>query len=185
VTPEDITLEERVAALEALLLPRDPAWTDEQAAEFGTEFERHLSEGPFKLREYEVRPLPPVPVLTPETAMALAREYVTIVRPGEVLAVRLPMDFRGEAMDRVREFACRVGREAGVKVAFIPGEEFGVAQAAGGSVHVEVPVTATPGKVFTDPRYQRELQRAVQEVTVRHARLNPGGGKPADDADRD
>ncbi len=88
---------------------------------------------PFELRKYEpVRLLPASPVLTPETAKALAREYVTIVKPGEVLAVRLPMNFQSDDMDRAREYARQVERETGVKVAFIPGEEFGVAQTAGG-----------------------------------------------------
>jgi TP901 family phage tail tape measure protein len=50
--------------------------------------------------------------------------------------------------------------------------------AAGPVVHVTVPVTATgtASGVFTDPRYQQDLQAAVQEVTLRHAQLNPTNG---------
>lgn len=115
-------VEERVAAIEALLLPRVPEWTAEQAAEFREKFAQ-LGAG------HEIRLLPPAPVLTPETAKALVRECVTIVRPGEVLAVRLPLSFTSGDLDYAREYARTVEREAGVKVAFIPGEELGVAQA--------------------------------------------------------
>jgi hypothetical protein len=40
-------LEERVAALEALLLPREPEWTPEQAEEFRAEFEQRAAAGGF------------------------------------------------------------------------------------------------------------------------------------------
>jgi hypothetical protein len=121
-------LEDRIAAIEAALLPPQIEWTDEQVADFKAKWDEFTASGDWEHRKYQPVWLPPAPVLTPETAKALAREYVTIVKPGEVLAVRLPLDFSPGDVDNAREFARQVERETGVKVTFIPGEEFGVAR---------------------------------------------------------
>ncbi|HZR50103.1 MAG TPA: hypothetical protein VFB06_11345 [Streptosporangiaceae bacterium] len=89
---DERTVEERLAALETMLGLRVPAWTDEQAAEFKAEFDRRMGDGKFE--HHEVRLLPPgpaiEPLLTPETARALLRECVTVVKPGETLVIRCP-----------------------------------------------------------------------------------------------
>lgn len=134
--PAAAALAERVAALEALLLPREPGWTPEMVEEVAAERERHLSEEPpFGHRKYEsAGVLPPGPPrLTPETVRALLSECVTVVKPGEVLAVRLPLDFSPDDMGHAREYARTVELETGVKVAFIPGDDFAVAQAGPGN----------------------------------------------------
>jgi hypothetical protein len=128
-------VEDRVAAFEELdahplMTVEAPECTDEKTEKFRAEW------GPWsgrKARGSEFCLLPPAPVLTPETAKALVRECVTIVRPGEVLAVRLPLSFTSGDLDYAREYARTVERETGVKVAFIPGEELGVAQAEPGN----------------------------------------------------
>lgn len=93
------------------------AWTPEQVEQFREEFSRRYAEGFRK------------PVLTPGTARDLLRECVTVVKPGEVLAVRLPLDMTATDMDCARDYARRIEAETGIKVAFIPGEEFGIVRA--------------------------------------------------------
>lgn len=126
-------LEERVAALEALLLPRQPEWTDGQAEEFRAEWERRLGDGPFRLRKYEPARLPPpAPALTPETAEALLREHVTVVAPGETLVVRVPGSWTPEQAEHYQEYAdaaTACGRIS-FPVLVVIGEELAVAPAA-------------------------------------------------------
>jgi hypothetical protein len=129
LTEPQPSLEERVAALEErlaypMMLATAPELGDEQAAKLEADFREAMGAAAFG--QHRIRVLPPAPVLTPETAEALLRECVTVVKPGEVLAVRLPMDFQPADMGRAREYGRQVERETGVKVAFIPGEEFGV-----------------------------------------------------------
>ena len=52
------------------------------------------------------------------------RESGIALRPGDVLAVRLPMQTHAGALRDFRDYARLVEQETGVKVAFIPGEEF-------------------------------------------------------------
>lgn len=118
-----VELAEEIAA--GMGIPADVPMTPEQAQEFKAEFERSWAE-----RKYEpLKILAPRPLLTPEIARELLRECVTVVKPGEVLAVRLPLDMNGDDMDRAREYALRVERQSGIKVAFIPGEEFAAVDA--------------------------------------------------------
>jgi hypothetical protein len=120
-------LEDRVAALEALLLPREPGWTDEQVAEFKAEWERHLSEGPFNLRKYEpVRLLPPGPVLTSEVVEAAFRECVTVVKPGETLVIRCRDWTPGQA-GQYQEYIDADWRDLPFRVLVVIGDELGVA----------------------------------------------------------
>lgn len=119
-------LEERVAALEALLLPREPGWTPEQAEEFKADFERHLSEGPFDLRKYEpVRLLPPGPVLTSEVIEAALRECVTVVKPGETLVIRC-RDWTPGQVEQYQEYIDAEWRELPFRVLMVIGDELGI-----------------------------------------------------------
>lgn len=106
-----------------MLVAPPPGWTPEQVEKFKAEWERAFAAGKF---DAPPKLIPPCPLLTPETARELLRECVTIVKPGEVLAVRLPLDMSHIDMIRAREYALQVEEESGIKVAFIPGEEFGV-----------------------------------------------------------
>lgn len=78
-------LEERVAALEALTLrPATAEMTGEQAREFEREWQKAVT-GPQQLRV-----LPQRQPLTQDEVRQLLRECVTVVRPGEVLVIRVP-----------------------------------------------------------------------------------------------
>jgi hypothetical protein len=72
-----------------------------------------------------------VTLLTPETARELLRECVTVVKPGEVLLIRVPDNWSPrqvhETQERISEIIAY--RELGVAVMLLPGEEFAVAKA--------------------------------------------------------
>ncbi len=145
MTPEDITvtvnggepfarervevrygLEERVAALEALLSPQitpAPEWTPEQVEDFKAEFAR-LTEIP------GAHWLPPGRVLTREAVEAAVRECVTVVRPGETLVIRC-RDWTVDQADQCMEYFGALA-DAGV-IPFRPlvvvGDELAVASA--------------------------------------------------------
>lgn len=99
------TLEERVAAIEqALSVPAfdfPGQWTDEQVAEFRDKFDE-LARSPGLPGG---RLLPPAPVLTPETARALLRECVTVVKPGETLVIRAPDTWTVQQVELYQEYA--------------------------------------------------------------------------------
>lgn len=59
----------------------------------------------------------------PETVLAAIRECVTVVKPGEVLAVRVPGPCGEEEFAMMREAGERA-REFGVRIIFIEGEQF-------------------------------------------------------------
>ncbi len=112
-----------MAALEALLVPQFPEWTEEQVTEFRRKWEEHAKEPP--------RLLPPAPLLTPELARALLRECVTVVKPGETLVIRAPDSWTPEELRTYQEYA-DAATEAGVApfgVLVVLGEELGVAEA--------------------------------------------------------
>ncbi len=74
------------------------------------------------------------------TALADAvRETGVGLKPGEVLAVRLPSDIAGDELNSAAAYGRMIERDTGIKVAFIPGEEF---------AHTTVNVTVNG----TDPR---------------------------------
>lgn len=62
--------------------------------------------------------------LTPEIAQELAATRAAALKPGDVLAVRVPLSLTAAHMNHLRSYGDRVEAETGVKVAFIPGEEF-------------------------------------------------------------
>jgi len=111
-----------VAALEALLVPQVPEWTEEQAAEFRQKWEERAKEPP--------RLLPHAPLLTPELARALLRECVTVVKPGETLVIRVPDSWSPGQVHTYQEYA-NAATEAGAVpfgVLVVLGEEPGVAE---------------------------------------------------------
>ena len=80
----------------------------------------------------------------------------------------------GEFIATVRDLASGAGGQ-GIGSSLAAGA---IGPAGGTTVHVTVPVTATgtAAGILTSPRYQQDLQAAVQEVTLRHAQLNPTNG---------
>jgi hypothetical protein len=88
MTAESRSLEERVAALEEmtahpLQMATAPELTEEQAREFEREFQGALG------RAQKLHILPPRQPLTEDEVRQLLRECVTVVRPGEVLILRV------------------------------------------------------------------------------------------------
>jgi hypothetical protein len=120
------TLEERVAALEEALPHITPArpWTDDQVAEWQAEFDKLMASS----GNHEIKILPPSPVLTPETARALLAECVTVVQPGEVLAVRCPDIWTAQQVDEINRYDAARTEGLGISVLFVPGEEFAAVQ---------------------------------------------------------
>ena len=110
---ESPSLEERVAALEemALAQPVAPEMTEEQAREFGREWQKALSED-------EVR--------------QLLRECVTVIKPGETLIIRGDRNWTPNQVREVQDSLDHMAgwRDLGFKVLVVPGEELGVAEAA-------------------------------------------------------
>jgi hypothetical protein len=81
-----------------------------------------------------------------ETLLAAVRESSVALRPGDVLAVRLPLTLNGAELKRARDYGHAVERETGIKVAFIPGEEF-----AATTVNITVNAPATdPGMIAAE-----------------------------------
>lgn len=61
----------------------------------------------------------------PEIVLAAIEECVTVIRPGEVLAVRVPLDLDEAEMESLADGARRLRQSHGVRVVFVAGEEFG------------------------------------------------------------
>jgi hypothetical protein len=124
-------IEDRIAALEAALLPRDPEWTDEQVAEFRAKWDERMAAGDWEHRKYEpVRVLPQAPLLTPETARALLSECVTVVKPGETLVIRVPESWTPQQAEQYQEYADAATGSARISfpVLVVIGEELAVVQ---------------------------------------------------------
>jgi hypothetical protein len=62
--------------------------------------------------------------LDPAVLADAVRESGIALRPGDVLAVRVPLGINRADMACYRDYGHAVERETGIKVAFIPGEEF-------------------------------------------------------------
>lgn len=115
-------LEERVAALEALL-PAEPSfqapesWTPEQVEKFTAEW---------GCRKYEpVRLLPPGPVLTVEVVEAALRECVTVVKPGETLVIRC-RDWTPAQVEQYQDYVDSAWGDLPFRVLVVIGDEFAV-----------------------------------------------------------
>jgi hypothetical protein len=60
----------------------------------------------------------------PKVVLAAIEACVTVVKPGEVLAVRVPLDLSEYDFDSLRREAERVREGLGVRILFVAGEEF-------------------------------------------------------------
>ena len=129
-----VTLEERVARLEAamwpLLITTPEEWTQEQHEGFEAELKRQMGDEAWKRRE--VRILHREPVLTPETARALLSERVTVVRPGETLVIRVPDSWTPNQAREYQRYADEATERGRIpfKVLVVTGDEFAVVQPA-------------------------------------------------------
>jgi hypothetical protein len=71
--------------------------------------------------------------LSPGVILEALREAVTIVEPGEILAVRIDgRCLSGGDLDRMCDFGRQVKADHGLTVLFVAGEEFARIKAAGG-----------------------------------------------------
>jgi hypothetical protein len=133
-------LTERVAALEEMAAyplrsVTGLEFTDEQAREFE---ERVRALG---LSQHDIKILPSGPrLLTQDEVRQLLRECVTVVKPGELLVIRIP-DLTPEQLYEYNEVVKRwLGDHApGVRCLVTIGEELGVAKAPGARGHVHPP----------------------------------------------
>lgn len=60
----------------------------------------------------------------PDLILAAIEECVTVVKPGEVLAVRVPPDVDEDTVDGLREGSRQLADASGMTVVFLPGEAF-------------------------------------------------------------
>lgn len=114
------TIEERVTALEGLLAPEVPDWSEEQVAEFEKRF-AELVRQPARLVEY-VRPL------GADEIRRLLQACITTVRPGETLAIRAPDRWTPNQVDEYQRYLDYFTETGDVpfKVFVVAGEEFAV-----------------------------------------------------------
>jgi hypothetical protein len=64
--------------------------------------------------------------ISTEVLLAAISECVTVVKPGEILAVRLSRDLDDDAVTRMRAQAEQARDEFGFRVVFVEGEEFAI-----------------------------------------------------------
>lgn len=121
-------LEERVTALEEALA-HPPSFLD--APEMSEADAQRLREAfaECAARNEPLRVIPHTPLLTPALARELVRECVTIVQPGELLAIRVPDWWTPNGVYETNKWAAAwlTDNTPGVKVLFVPGEEFAIA----------------------------------------------------------
>jgi len=100
--------------------------------------------------------------LTPEIARELAGSCLAALKPGDVLAVRMPLGANRAELHQAALYGQRIEADTGVKVAFIPGEEF---------AHVTLNVTVN----VTAPALERIAEAVQREIArqVRAARNQP------------
>jgi hypothetical protein len=90
--------------------------------------------------------------LDPAALADAVRETGIALRPGDVLAVRLPMSISHTDMNSARHFARMTEAETGIKVAFIPGEEFSHT-----TVNINITVNGTASTREIAEVIQREI----------------------------
>jgi hypothetical protein len=98
--------------------------TDEQAAEFRERFAEAM-------KDPTLRVLPRPDPLTQDEVRQLLRECVTVVKPGEVLVIRMGTDIPREVAHAYQTTLTEwlATHAPGVKVAIVCGDELGVAEA--------------------------------------------------------
>jgi hypothetical protein len=108
---------DRVAAIEAVLFPQ---WTDERVAEFRRRWDEQMQAGEHE----EIEWLPPGPSVIRD----MLSGCVTVIRPGETLAVRARSDWTAHQVAELQRYANAVttGEPYGFAVLFLPGDEFAV-----------------------------------------------------------
>ncbi len=99
------------------------------------------------------------------TLIEAVRESGIALRPGDVLAVRVRPGLHRDDMRMLRDYGLAVERETGIKVAFIPGEEF-----AATTVNITVTGSAVDSSVLA-----AEIRKVMAEETGRY--LHRNGGK--------
>ena len=139
MTGENLSLEERVAALEALALaqPVTAELTEEQAREFEKSLAQIVTE------PWQPQILPPRRPLTEDEVRQLLRECVTVVKPGETLILRLGWDWTPDQMREVQDVLTASAEywSLGFRVLVVPGEELGVAEAFSNCPSCGAPLT--------------------------------------------
>jgi len=80
-----------------------------------------------------------------ETLIAAVRESSVGLKPGDVLAVRVRPGLHRDDMRMLRDYGHAVERETGIKVAFVPGEEF-----AATTVNINVTMNGTDSAKLAD-----------------------------------
>jgi hypothetical protein len=124
LSPEDFALLRRMLKAFGDVLA-GATWTDEQVAEFGERFEALVAKGG------ALRVIPQQAPLTPDEIRSLLRECVTVVKPGEILVIRVP--FGGITANQHREYAEHLeyyAEQHGIRAMIVLGDELGVQEAA-------------------------------------------------------
>jgi ribosomal protein L16 Arg81 hydroxylase len=125
VSDGERSLEERVAALEALTLqPATAEMTDEQVREFEKNFAQIVTQ------PWQPQILPSRPPLTQDEVRQLLRECVTVVKPGETLVIRGDRNWSPNQLREVQDWLDKAAewRDLPFKIVVVPGEELGVAE---------------------------------------------------------
>lgn len=95
------------------------------------------------------------------TALADAvRETGIGLRPGDVLAVRLPTGIDARHLHQARTYADAIGKDTGITVVFVPGEEF-----AHTTVNINVTVNGADPETLAGEARRQVLEHAPQNLT--------------------
>ena len=146
-------------AWHAAMAPVTPAtWTDEEIAEFGERFEAAMA-------EQKAHPLVTVfrePPLSPDQIRSLLRECVTVVKPGEVLVIRVSENMTPRQCSEYQQAVdgwIAYG-DLGIKVMVLPGEGLGITESVPERDHAAW---------LRDVRYfMNGIPGAVKSVTATH-----------------
>jgi hypothetical protein len=103
--------------------------------------------------------------LDPAVLVDAVRETGIALRPGDVLAVRLPLSMNQAEVARSRDYGQAIERETGIKVAFIPGEEFSHT-----TVNVTVNYAGDPADLAA------QIRKVMADDESRYRRRNGGSG---------
>jgi len=146
-------------AWHAAMAPDLPAltMTDEEAAEFAERFAVYMAENSLTHR---VIPLPPP--LSPDQIRSLLRECVTVVKPGEVLVIRVSENMTPRQCSEYQQAVDGwiAHGDLGIKVMVLPGEGLGITESVPERDHAAW---------LRDVRYfMNGIPGAVKSVTATH-----------------